>query len=77
MKPLRAPLPQPSRPRPPAPRLLRARLGAGTIGELTRALVQGGRWWMVPMLAVLGLSALLLSAVAAIEYVAPFVYTIF
>jgi hypothetical protein len=50
---------------------------ASTIGELGSALVQGGRWWMVPMLAVLGLAALLLAAVAAVEYAAPFVYTIF
>ena len=45
--------------------------------ELCRALVASGRWWMVPMVLVLALSALLLAAVAAIEYVAPFVYTIF
>ena len=45
--------------------------------ELCRALIASGRWWMVPMVAVLALSALLLAAVAAIEYVAPFVYTIF
>ncbi len=45
--------------------------------ELCRALITSGRWWMVPMVAVLALSALLLAAVAAIEYVAPFVYTIF
>jgi hypothetical protein len=77
MKPLGLPLPPPSRPRPRAELALRARLGAGTIGELARALARGGRWWMVPMLAVLALCALLLSAVAAIEYVAPFVYTIF
>ena len=45
--------------------------------ELCRALIASGRWWMVPMVVVLALSALLLAAVAAIEYVAPFVYTIF
>jgi hypothetical protein len=55
----------------------RARVNAGTLGELGRALVDGGRWWMVPMIAVLGLTGLLLVAVAAVEYVAPFVYTIF
>jgi hypothetical protein len=49
----------------------------GTVGELTRLMVQSGRWWMVPMLAVLGLTALLLVGVTALEYVAPFVYTIF
>ena len=45
--------------------------------ELCRALIASGRWWMVPMVVVLALSALLLAAVAAVEYVAPFVYTIF
>ena len=45
--------------------------------ELCRALIASGRWWMVPMVVALALSALLLAAVAAIEYVAPFVYTIF
>jgi hypothetical protein len=45
--------------------------------ELTQTLISSGRWWLVPMVAVLALSAVLLGAVAAIEYVAPFVYTIF
>lgn len=57
--------------------ITRARLNMGTLAELFRALMTGGRWWMVPMVAVLGLAALLLAAVAAVEYVAPFVYTIF
>jgi hypothetical protein len=48
-----------------------------TVGELMRLMVQSCRWRMVPMLAVLGLTALLLVGVAAVEYVAPFVYTIF
>lgn len=51
--------------------------GTSVFIELCRALLASGRWWMVPMVAVLALSALLLSLVAAIEYVAPFVYTIF
>jgi TRAP-type C4-dicarboxylate transport system permease small subunit len=48
-----------------------------TVGELTRLMMRSGRWWMVPMLGVLALTALLLVGVAAVEYVAPFVYTIF
>jgi hypothetical protein len=55
----------------------RARMRAGTVGELYRVLVAGGRWWLVPMMAVLGLAGLLLMVVTAIEYVAPFVYTVF
>jgi hypothetical protein len=45
--------------------------------ELCRALAASGRWWLIPMVVVLAASAVLLAAVAAIEYVAPFVYTIF
>ncbi len=56
---------------------MRVRVGVATVAELGRALGRGGRWWLVPLVGVLGLSALLLAAVAAIEYVAPFVYTIF
>jgi len=78
VKPIRSALSSP----PPSSRrargtLARTRVAVSTIGELGSALVQGGRWWMVPMLAVLGLAALLLAAVAAVEYAAPFVYTIF
>jgi uncharacterized membrane protein YqhA len=45
--------------------------------EFCRALLASKRWWLIPMVAVLALSAALLAAVAAVEYVAPFVYTIF
>ena len=56
---------------------MRVRAGLGTIGELYRSFVENGRWWMVPMIAILGLTSLLLIAIAAIEYVAPFVYALF
>jgi hypothetical protein len=50
---------------------------AGTIGELFSLVIENGRWWLVPMIAVLiGTCALLLLLHAA-EYVAPFVYSIF
>lgn len=45
--------------------------------ELCRALLASRRWWLIPVVVVLALSAALLAAVAAVEYVAPFVYTIF
>ena len=48
-----------------------------TVSELARLLLSNGRWWLLPMLAVLLLTATLLVVVQAIEYVAPFVYTIF
>jgi hypothetical protein len=49
----------------------------GTIGELFRLLVVSGRWWLVPMLVVFVVSAVLLAVVQALEYAAPFVYTVF
>ena len=48
-----------------------------TVSELTRLLVRNGRWWLLPMLAVLLLTSTLLVLVQALQYVAPFVYTIF
>jgi hypothetical protein len=48
-----------------------------TISELTQLLLANGRWWLLPMVAVLLLTTTLLAVVQAIEYVAPFVYTIF
>jgi hypothetical protein len=44
---------------------------------MTRLLIDNGRWWMVPMFGILLMVSVLLSLVAAIEYFAPFVYTIF
>lgn len=55
----------------------RLSMGVHTVRELYATFVRAGRWWMVPMIFVLGLTALLLVVVSAIEYVAPFVYTIF
>jgi hypothetical protein len=49
----------------------------GTLRELFAGLTESGRWWLIPMVAVLGLTAVLLVVVSAVEYVAPFVYTIF
>ena len=48
-----------------------------TIKELVLLIRESGRWWLLPMLVVLLASALLLVVVHAVEYVAPFVYTIF
>ena len=55
----------------------RASLAAGTLWELFRTVVQSGRWFLVPLIVVLILAALLLLLVSALEYVAPFVYTVF
>jgi hypothetical protein len=48
-----------------------------TVSELGQLLLQNGRWWLLPLVAVLLLTTVLLMVVSAIEYVAPFVYTIF
>ena len=52
-------------------------LRAGTLGELTSLFASTGRWWLIPMVAVLVLSALVLGVVQVVEYAAPFVYTVF
>jgi hypothetical protein len=73
MKPMTAVVrraPDPVRTRPRGTRL-------ATLREIYTALVESGRWWLIPMVVILGMAALLLVAVAAVEYVAPFVYTIF
>jgi hypothetical protein len=79
MKPISVPMTGAASPASTAPRTrsLRVRAGFGTVGELYRTLVDNGRWWMFPMIGILGFTSLLLIAIAAIEYVAPFVYTIF
>jgi len=69
-------------PDPPLPSQVSAAQGhslgyMGLAVTVGRALAGGGRWWMIPMLAVLAVAGALLTVVAAIEYVAPFVYTIF
>lgn len=48
-----------------------------TVGELFAALVEHGRWWLVPMVGVLMLAAVALAVLHVAQYVAPFVYTIF
>ena len=48
-----------------------------TVSELAQLLLLNGRWWLLPMVAVLLATTVLLVVVQAIEYVAPFVYTIF
>jgi hypothetical protein len=55
----------------------RTRMNVGTLGELATLLWQSGRWWLLPMSVVLAGAAVLLVLVQAVEYVAPFVYTVF
>mgnify|MGYP001205287318 CR=1 FL=1 len=55
----------------------RAALGLATLRDLFAMLAATGRWWLVPMVVVLLGAAALLVVVQAVEYVAPFVYTVF
>ena len=52
-------------------------LRLGTAGELFQFLARNGRWWLIPLVMILGATSVLLTVVQVIEYVAPFVYTIF
>lgn len=55
----------------------RLTMRASTLGALMSLLVANGRWWLVPLVLVFGVTSVLLSVVAAIEYFAPFVYSLF
>lgn len=48
-----------------------------TLRDLVRHFLHAQRWFLVPLLVVLLLSAILLLATQGVGYVAPFVYTLF
>jgi Family of unknown function (DUF5989) len=49
-----------------------------TLQEFTQLATRSGRgWWLIPMMASLLLLGVLIATIQVIEYVAPFVYTIF
>lgn len=49
-----------------------------TLLEFNQLAIKSGRgWWLIPMMGTLILLAILLVFIQVIEYVAPFVYTIF
>jgi hypothetical protein len=56
---------------------MRIAVRAGALHDLVLLLARNGRWWLIPMVLVLFSTMVLLIAVSALEYVAPFVYTIF
>lgn len=77
MKPMtRAPRDARAEVRPPSS-VRRAALGLATLRDLFALLAATGRWWLAPMVVVLLGAAALLVLVQAVEYVAPFVYTVF
>ncbi|MDQ3036724.1 MAG: DUF5989 family protein [Myxococcota bacterium] len=55
----------------------RAQLALATLAELVRVVIASGRWFLVPMVVVLAFAGVLLVVVQVLEYVAPFVYTVF
>jgi Family of unknown function (DUF5989) len=49
-----------------------------TLLEFNQLAIKSGRgWWLIPMMGMLILLGILLVFIQVIEYVAPFVYTIF
>ncbi len=58
-------------------RLRRVALRFAVLGELFVSLSRNGRLWLVPMLVVFLLAGIVLGVVQVVEYVAPFVYTMF
>ncbi len=58
-------------------RLEVAILKLGTAGELLALFVRGGRWWLLPLVALLLLVAVALVFVQGMPYVAPFIYMVF
>jgi hypothetical protein len=57
--------------------LRRRSASLGTLIELGRVVVRGGRLWLLPMLLVLAATAVLFTVLTLLEYVAPLVYTVF
>ena len=55
----------------------KAALNIGVVAELLTFFGSNKRWWLLPMSVVLAAAAVLLLIVQAVEYVAPFVYTVF
>ena len=52
-------------------------LRMGTLFQIFRMLKRGSRWWLMPMMAVLGLLGLALAGLQAVEFIAPFIYAVF
>jgi hypothetical protein len=50
---------------------------ASTIGELFGMLGHHGRWWIMPAFVLVVVLGIVLAALQAIPYVAPFIYTVF
>ena len=49
----------------------------GVIGELLALFLLGERWWMAPLVLLLGVLGIILVVLQSFEYVAPFIYMAF
>ena len=65
----------PRHPVPPARKKRRTRLRA--VGQLFSYFAGTGRWWLIPLVVVLGLATVILIGIKIAQYAAPFVYTLF
>lgn len=53
----------------------RSRLRAA--GQLVSYFAGTGRWWLIPLVVILGLATIILIGIKIAQYAAPFVYTLF
>ena len=59
------------------PKVSQMALRLGTLGQIVSMLGRGHRWWLIPLVMVLGLVGLALAGLQAVQYVAPFIYAVF
>ena len=52
-------------------------LRLGILGELLGFIAKSDRWWLLPLVLILGVLGLFLVMLQAFEYIAPFVYIVF
>ena len=53
------------------------KLRLGILGELLGFIASSDRWWLFPLVLLLGIIGLGLVLLQAFEYIAPFVYVVF
>jgi hypothetical protein len=62
---------------PPNSRWKQFMLRLGILGELLGFIASSDRWWLFPLVLLLGIIGLGLVLLQAFEYIAPFVYVVF
>lgn len=61
----------------PSPHKKRRRSRLRAAGQLVSYFAGTGRWWLIPLVVILGLATLILIGIKIAQYAAPFVYTLF